>query len=305
VAQISDKSLLQIRVGTASRNNSKIETFMSKKIVYLMGGLGNVLFQLNYLYNLREQGFSVNADCTLLRDGFFTNKILRWSNHKTLDILTDLQLLDNIDINFGSYKNILIGALAKFTNCTLLSTQYSGLVAPSLCDKAPIHIFGYFHEKNPINKVFVEKISSRIEQLLASEEFSSVREALRAVGDSYVVHVRGGDYKQDSSFVISKEYYRKALMGQKKCFIVTNDKEFTRNFFEGIEIDFDFLKTKNSLEDFIVLALSRNKVLANSTFSWWAAEIGPPECSIYQRSPFYNHVHWQPLTDRRRNIVEV
>jgi Glycosyl transferase family 11 len=278
---------------------------MSKKIVYLMGGLGNVLFQINYLYNLREQGFLVKADCTLLRDNFFTNKILRWSNHKTLDILADLELLDDIDINFDGYKNIFVGALAKFTGRVLLSTQYSGLVAPEMSDKDPSHLFGYFHERNPINKLLVKKINNRIKKLVASEEFSILSEALQAVGDNYVVHVRGGDYKQDSAFVISKEYYRKALMGQKKCFIVTNDKEFSRRFFEDIEIDYDFLNTRTSLEDFIILALCRNKVLANSTFSWWAAEIGPPECSIYQRNPFYNHVHWQPLSDRRRNTVEI
>jgi hypothetical protein len=219
--------------------------------------------------------------------------------------LNDLQLLDGINIKYNAYYNILVGAVAKFIGRDVFLSRYYGLTAPLVGDVTADHIFGYFHENNPINISFVNKIKNGIYQRINSDDFAHIRESLKTVGDHYVVHVRGGDYVHDPAFAISNEYYKKALRGEKKCYIVTNDKVFSRIIFKEIEIEYEFLNTKTALEDFIVLALCKSKILANSTFSWWASEIGPSESKILQREPFYSHVDWHPLSHRRRNIVEV
>jgi hypothetical protein len=277
---------------------------MKEKTIYLMGGFGNVLFQLNYLYNLRSQGISVNADCTLLNNGFLIKKILRWTDHRTLDILNDLQLLDDVDVKHDRFNNILAGAVAKFVGRDVLWSRYYGLDAPLAKDVTADHIFGYFHKSNPINTLFVKKIRNAISQQFISDDFSHVREALKKVGNNFVVHVRGGDYAQDSSFAISNDYYKKALSGHGKCYIVTNDKVFSRTIFKDIEIEYEFLDTKTALEDFIVLALSGSKILANSTFSWWAAELSDPDSIIIQKEPFFDHInHWCPDSKLYRSLV--
>jgi hypothetical protein len=279
---------------------------MKAKIIYLMGGLGNVLFQLNYFYNLRMQGVDVKADCTLLKNGNIAKIILGWSDHQTLDLLSDLELSDDIDLKSDGYKYILAGALAKFIGRDILSARYCGHAAPVISNLTANHLFGYFHQDSPINKVFVEKIRYGISRRLTSSEFSYVRDALETIGDNFVVHVRGGDYEHDSAFAISSDYYRKALSGQQKCYIVTNDRGFSRSLFKDIGIAYEFLESKTPLEDFIILVLCVNKILANSTFSWWAAELGNSDGRILQPDPFFNHiVDWRPDSRMPRQLVSV
>jgi hypothetical protein len=299
---------LQEAVGEAmlelSSQKILVSNKMSRKIVYLMGGLGNVLFQLNYLYNLRAAGISASADCTLLKNGFIAQRVLGWSDHRTLDILSGLQLLSDIDGQSRGHINILAGAVAKFFGRDVLSARYCGLVAPLIGAVSADHLFGYFHERNSINIEFVKKIRLGILELISTPEFSYVREALSFVGNEFVVHVRGGDYAHDAAFAISGEYYKKALSGQRKCYIVTNDKDFSRNIFKDIEVKYEFLETKTALEDFIFLALSESKILANSTFSWWAAELGGPNSNIIQKEPFFDHINgWHPDSKVSRQLV--
>jgi hypothetical protein len=277
---------------------------MKEKTIYLMGGFGNVLFQLNYLYNLKLQGVLVNADCTLLNNTFLIKKILRWSDHRTLDVLNDLQLLDDIHVNYNAYYNILAGAVTKIIDRDFLWSRYYGRYAPLVNDVTADHIFGYFHENNPINISFINKIKNGISQLLISDDCSHIREALKTVGDDFVVHVRGGDYAHDPAFAISNDYYKKALRGQRKCYIVTNDKVFSKTIFKDIEIEYEFLNINTTLEDFIILALCKNKILANSTFSWWAAELSAPDNIIIQKEPFFDHINrWVPDSHVPRRLV--
>ncbi len=271
-----------------------------------MGGLGNVLFQLNYLYNLRDKGYPVKANITLLSDDFFTNKILRWSSHNTLEVLMQLKILDDIDLKVNGYMNIFMGALSKFIKRDSFSTRYCGIAAPVICDVNANHLLGYFHEKNPINERLVKKIYDRMTHLLNSDKFLNVRDALLTIEDRYVVHVRGGDYVRDPNFVISSEYYRVALSGQSRCYIVTNDKNLATQIFEDIEVEYEFFETRTPLEDFMVLALSKNKILANSTFSWWAAELGNSTGVIAQKDPFFDHLKsWQPDSKVSRRIFPI
>lgn len=275
-----------------------------QKTIYLMGGLGNVLFQLNYLYNLRSLGMLTKVNCTLLENSYLTKKLLRWTDHRTLNILLELQLLSDIDLEFDGYINIFAGALSKFLDRDVLSARYFGLTSPSINNISADHLFGYFHKHNSINKQFIKKVRGEILRRIDFTEFSYVREALNIIGNSFVVHVRGGDYAYDASFAISNDYYRKALSGQEKCYILTNDIEFSKNLFSGIEIKYNFLNTKTALEDFIILALSKNKILANSTFSWWAAELGNLEGTIIQKDPFFDHINsWYPDSKVTRRLI--
>ena len=52
-----------------------------KKVIYLMGGLGNVLYQLNFAYYLKDLGFKVILNVSLLESNWIT-KIFNWKVHK-------------------------------------------------------------------------------------------------------------------------------------------------------------------------------------------------------------------------------
>lgn len=268
---------------------------MSKKVsLYLMGGLGNVLFQINYANNLKTQGFDVTLNVFLLKNNFITKKILGWSNHNTLSNLSSLGLISSFRVEDKASIGLFFGFLSKLIKKKIFNCQFFGLISPDFEKLKATHIFGYFHINNTINLEFVSSTKRAIEKWLCKPNSICVRENLEKICGSWVIHIRGGDYKLDPNFAIDIDYYNSATNGKNNFYVVTNDRKYSESVMLGLNLNFKFVDSNDSLEDFIVLAFSEKKILANSTFSWWAAEFGKSDSLVIQRDPFYTHVEWNP-----------
>jgi hypothetical protein len=130
-----------------------------------------------------------------------------------------------------------------------------------------------------------------------------VKKNLDEIANSWVIHIRGGDYKLDKTFSIDMNYYIAATSGKSNFYVVTNDRIFSESIMSKLSLNYKFVESQNALEDFIILSMSTNKILANSTFSWWAAEFGKSTDLILQNEPFYNHVKWNPLSTIDRHKI--
>jgi hypothetical protein len=95
------------------------------------------------------------------------------------------------------------------------------------------------------------------------------------------IHVRRGDYKKypEHHPILKLQYYKNAInkfiKQGKSSFLVFSDdldwcrKNFTGPFFKDIEIiysnnEFDYI-------DMYLMSRCKNNIIANSSFSWWAA----------------------------------
>lgn len=98
--------------------------------------------------------------------------------------------------------------------------------------------------------------------------------------DSVSVHVRLGDYLSPTVSAVftalGREYYARAiavmtkLIGRVRLFVVSDDVEAAKNFFEtGHQAT--FVEGTSHFDDLGVISACRHHVLANSTFSWWGA----------------------------------
>jgi len=86
------------------------------------------------------------------------------------------------------------------------------------------------------------------------------------------VHVRRGDYltKPNYHFVLSLDYYKKAIDSiiDSKFIIVSDDIEWCKKEFSHQDVFFtDFTK---DLDDLYLMMMCNNKIISNSSFSWWA-----------------------------------
>ena len=123
-------------------------------------------------------------------------------------------------------------------------------------------------------------ISDQLRQELTLRE-SVPREvqslASRMLGtNSVAVHVRRGDYMTPDNLafrgIMPPEYYERGLSyiasrtGAMKIFIFSDDVEWCRQNLIG-----QIASTGNSFHDMWLMGRCRHAVIANSTFSWWAA----------------------------------
>lgn len=99
---------------------------------------------------------------------------------------------------------------------------------------------------------------------------------------SVAMHVRRGDYASvpgnpEYHGLMGVPYYKAALeymLGQPgidvvKPYIFSDDPQWCREHF-----DFEVVNTGNRFFDFFLISACRHAVIANSTFSWWAAWAG-------------------------------
>ncbi len=108
------------------------------------------------------------------------------------------------------------------------------------------------------------------------------------------VHVRRGDFKQQSFRMLPLTYYVKAMQQfsqQKnvKFFIFTDDPAFVKECFmnlANIQVVSD--GTATFLEELYLMTQCKHIIIANSTFSWWAAYLCKnPEATVIAPFPKY------------------
>jgi len=92
-------------------------------------------------------------------------------------------------------------------------------------------------------------------------------------GNCVAVHVRRGDYLkyQHVFHLLRREYYETCLshLPDREVCIVSEDEDWCKQNLKGEIVH------GSILEDFQFLMSCQNVVLANSTFSWWAAYLNP------------------------------
>jgi Glycosyl transferase family 11 len=101
--------------------------------------------------------------------------------------------------------------------------------------------------------------------------------------NSVAVHIRRGDYTRRDIFevhgVMEADYYTRALdiMSQKvnapKIYFFTDDAEWVKHNLD-LPFEYEFVSgaiTNTAIEDFYLMSCCRNNIIANSSFSWWAA----------------------------------
>lgn len=159
-----------------------------------------------------------------------------------------------------------------------------------------LHI-GYFQSSKYLkNREVLEKIK-RIKPKSESFALEELR-LLSQIEKPLVVHVRLGDYKQETTIgMLDEGYYSRALklawdeIARNKIWVFSDEIELARRF-----IPVEYHKVVRWIQDvdnspaltFEAMRLGHAFVIANSTFSWWAAALArnnSPE--IYCPKPWY------------------
>lgn len=90
------------------------------------------------------------------------------------------------------------------------------------------------------------------------------------------VHLRCGDYvhRQNHHPVMNKDYYAKAfeLINSSNYLVFSDSINYAKNLFGQFkDINFIYIENNHAFEDMYLMSICKDNILANSSFSWWAA----------------------------------
>lgn len=142
------------------------------------------------------------------------------------------------------------------------------------------------------------------------EHLDNVASKIKAT-NSVSIHIRRGDFTSQKNSklhgVIGIEFYRKAIqllckkIGKIELFIFSDEIGWAKENLK-VNVPAIFISdeiTKTAIEDFYLMTVCKHNIIANSTFSWWAAWLNKNSNKIviapgkwYNKSIFnYNDVY--------------
>lgn len=98
--------------------------------------------------------------------------------------------------------------------------------------------------------------------------------------NSIAIHIRRSDYthkiNQKLFYTCSEDYYKKALshlepyLQEAVFYLFSDDPEWVKDHFAWLKPRF-IVQGNNTLQDFFLMQQAKHHIIANSSYSWWAA----------------------------------
>lgn len=279
------------------------------KIVILMGGLGNVLFQLNYAELLAEANVDVAISTSILKSSSIVQRFALLSNHRTLESLEALGILNNLNSAEVGVYDLIKAKVSKVISRAVGGVRYvnHGNEAVAFKEENRKEV-GYFHLNVPISAAFTRKLCTSLSGLAQRNGFEARNKKELAIlqQSKVLVHYRGGDFShQDRVEANSEPFYKNALCGTSEVCVVTADRNGAQIALSEVPSiqKLHFIGGKDVLYDMWLMGRAERLICSNSTLCWWAAEVGDNEVVVEPRV-FYRHLpEWTPRTNIRTRIT--
>jgi hypothetical protein len=265
--------------------------------VKLVGGLGNQLF--GYFAGLelsKSRNLDLNFDVTDVRHKFGVHDV-------SIESLT-------LQGNFVSKKisNKLVykifNKLSKLVkkNSFFSKNYFSDVIGydPKIYAlPTGSHLNGYFQTYVHFWKIrdSLDKIS-----LKNPSDWFKIKSAEIERTDVLAIHVRRGDYEKLSNDygLLSENYYRKAIelfqhaYPIQKIWIFSDDISVAKKILcKHVPRDSVWVDPKDVEDDaeaLILMSKAKSFIIANSTFSWWAAALGNPLSKVVAPKKWYRNM---------------
>jgi len=221
---------------------------------FIQGGLGNQMFQIAAGYSL---AIDIETDF-YLHDGqhhlpLQGNRIESYKDN----ILKNIQFIDLSEFSFTPYR-------------------YDSIRYKKIPQRNNQVIIGYFQS---------EKYFKHNEDVIKSLFSLPVKNTEE---NSVSIHIRRGDYLKNPEYhsPLDDSYYRQALkvVGDYSKVYVFTDSDLP----QGLNTDnFHIVKLASDYDELALMSSCRHNIIANSTFSWWAAYLTKKKGKVIAPSKWF------------------
>lgn len=258
---------------------------------YLYGGVGNQLFQY-FLPYIHSKKYTVSK---IFLEAYTAQT-------SSIDQLLEITDFAYPECNMSSFRKRLVKAGIKITSKVGLS-DILGIktdTSKNLFDDPNASYFGYWQRADLFEPYRAKILAANWRHDIKFLECYNRKDILS--DDSFVVHIRKGDYllnKNQKLFsYLDKNFYLEGLASLslpiKKIIICTDDlnwvnKNLVYNLSkvcEQVRLSSDY-GCQSWVDDFLLMRFSKNLIMSNSTFSWWAAFLNSN--NIYFPRQWYNN----------------
>ncbi len=295
--------------------------FSKSKIIFirLHSGLGNQLFQYNYL-NFLKSKFKIKYVFYDLRFYYpdLLGRIIKNESYKINKKYKMNLYLDKV-IKIKKTNVILIGLISKLRNynsrwfhfnwlpVTIHDKNYEDYL---LINKSRfLYLRGVFIDKKLIQKSTIINLRN-VRTKLMKEKIKKYN-----MKNSVSIHIRGGDVlevQKNKEYIYSMplSYYKEAIniietkVSEPNFLLFTNDELYA----QSLCAEFQLRKIKiikrdelNDLEALLLMSYCNHNIIANSSFSYWAAILNENEDKIiiapkyFLKQEHYLHNTFQKL----------
>lgn len=247
-------------------------------ITTIHGGFGNQLFMYACGYALsRKKGAKLMLDISYLRTQMLRNYELGGLKIK-YDRLFDTGRLHSYPLKVMARK--VAHAFFRLTH------SYYKERRPYIFDKnlfgrgtKDLFLYGYWQTEKYFADYREELLPMLEPSYTLSADCVALINRIKENERSVAVHVRRGDYV-GLGICLGKEYYEKAIayvserVPDARFLVFSDDKQYADELFQSLGVDYEMVSyevVNPTLDDFFVMKACRHDIIANSSFSWWAA----------------------------------
>ncbi|MBY8035678.1 alpha-1,2-fucosyltransferase [Vibrio fluvialis] len=270
-------------------------------IVKITGGLGNQLFQY-----ATGKALAKKLSCELVLDlSFYPTQTLRKYELDKFNIEARIATTKEITLSGGG-NDVVSRLMRKFGLTSVIFPQYikerESIKYVDKIDQCKSGAFldGYWQNPRYFSQIKSELVQDFLPKTPLSAPALAWKTHIEQSSTPVSLHVRRGDYVDNAHTnsvhgTCGLDYYRAAVNKvletvENPTFYVFSDdiewcKENLGSLGQLVYID----DTQSAIDDLMLMSFCQHHIIANSTFSWWAAWLGDDGLTIAPENWFSNN----------------
>ena len=229
---------------------------------YAKGGIGNQLFQHVFSHSLAgRMGADLATDISFFGVDPYGNRAAIWN------LAPDARNMAVAQVAGDGWYQLKEGQIGSLQDAINLPADAKGLV-----------LDGYWQREALLDPAVVRATYAQLTARAQASVPAGIAARITQSADAIAVHIRRRDYGHmgvcKNSYYLAAIEHLRANFPAAELFVFSDEPNYAQHLLRSAGLRFELVASGSDLGDFYLMSLCRHFVIANSSFSWWAAYFG-------------------------------